>query len=297
MPLNFFYQRISLLLSVAKASSLSLISYNIVVYLCWLDIRFAVKFLFFLLILLTFTFQTSAVEHDELRIVTYLEAPFAYIKNGKLLGENIEIAKLLAASINLTPLFIHCPFARCLAMVENGQADMILAIKKTPEREKNLLFLTSAHLIQHFPLRFYLLAANDLTINKFDDLTPLTIGVLRGAKYFDQFDQSRVLKKVALTSREQLIKMLLRGRIDTFLEREESIQPLISSAQYQQKFKLADYQYNKAVGSYIAISKHSKIKNYANTLSQHLQQFIDDGTIEKIIAKRPLDLSNELNKN
>ncbi|MFQ3311411.1 MAG: polar amino acid transport system substrate-binding protein, partial [Colwellia sp.] len=81
---------------------------------------------------------------------------------------------------------------------------------------------------------------------------------------------------------KQLVSMLLKGRIDTFLEREESVLPLLSTAEYQNKLTIADYQYNKTINSYIAISKHSKAKRFANKLSQVLAKSLSDGTIEKI---------------
>ena len=100
--------------------------------------------------------------------------------------------------------------------------------------------------------------------------------------YFPLFDENQVIKKIELTSRKQIVNMLLKGRIDTFLEREESVLPLLSATVYQNKFTMADYQYNKPINSYIAISKKSKIKRYANELSQVLAKAIADGTIKRI---------------
>lgn len=76
--------------------------------------------------------------------------------------------------------------------------------------------------------------------------------------------------------------MLLKGRIDTLLEREETVLPLLSLAEYQNKFVMADYQYNKPMNSYITISKQSAIKRFTNILSQVLAKAILNGTIERI---------------
>ncbi len=245
-----------------------------------------VKYIFSLFIAVIFSCQVQAAYRGELRIATYIEEPFSYIKNNELVGENIEIAKLLAKSINLEPIFIHCPFARCLAMVKHGQADMIFGLRKFPEREIHLTFLSPAYMIQHYPLRFFTLKTSQQTINQFSDLTKLTVGILRGATYFDEFDHNRNIKKVALTSREQLVNMLLKGRIDTFLEREESIKPLVSQNDYKNKLVLANYQYDRASASYIAISKHSKIQSYSKKLSDNLAQLIQDGSLKKVMIDR-----------
>jgi polar amino acid transport system substrate-binding protein len=79
--------------------------------------------------------------------------------------------------------------------------------------------------------------------------------------------------------------MLLKGRIDTFLEREETVIPLLTASQYQHKVNVEKYQYNKPINSYIVISKQSKVKNYAEQLSQALAEAMADGTIQKIREK------------
>jgi len=243
------------------------------------------KCLFYLLVLFCCFSSLAIADKSELKIATFIEPPFVDLVGNKLVGENIEIAKLLAMSVGLQPIFIRCPFARCLTMVKRGQADMIFGLRKFPEREKELIFLDPPSMIQHYPLRFFVLSSNKIIIDSFDDLKKLSIGTLRGGSYFELFDNSKSITKVALTSREQLVHMLLKGRIDTFIEREESILPLLPKEVYQEKLSLANYQYDKAVNSYIAISKLSNIKVYSERLSQQLQKFATDGTIQNIRMK------------
>lgn len=241
--------------------------------------------LLFTLFLFSCYSSMAIADKKELKIAIFIEPPFTHLVDNKLVGEHIEIAKLLAISIGLKPVFIRCPFARCLAMAQHGQADMIIGIRKSPEREKDLIFLNPPYMIQHYPLRFFVLSSKKVIINHFDDLNKLSIGTLRGGSYFELFDNSKSFTKVEVTSREQLVQMLLRDRIDTFIEREESILPLLPLAKYQQKFTLANYQYDKAVNSYIAISKKSDINVYKQRLSEQLQNFVSDGTVKAIRMK------------
>ena len=243
------------------------------------------KYLLYLLFLFCCYSPLTLAYKEELKIATFIEPPFVDLVDNKFVGENIEIATLLSKSINLRPIFIRCPFARCLSMVKQGKADMIMGLKKSSEREKDLIFLNPPYMVQYYPLRFFTLASKKTVINNFDDLKKLTVGTLRGGSYFELFDNSKSITKVEITSREQLVQMLLRGRIDTFIEREQSILPLLPLEDYQQKFSLANYQYDKAVNSYIAISKHSNIKVYTERLSKQLQNLVTDGTIKNIRMK------------
>ncbi len=243
-----------------------------------------IKYLYYSVLFIAL-FIKSTKAHDELTIAVIIEPPFTNLVNGKLIGEHVALAKLLAKAVNLTPTFLHCPFARCLAMVESGQADMMFGLKKLATREKNLIFIEPCYQVQYHPLRFFISATNTIEINSLNDLDGLIVGTLRGASYFDQFDHSTRFKKVEITSREQLVQMLLKGHVDTFIEREESILPLLSSHQYQQKLSIAKYTYDDPVKSYIAISKKSHITKYAAQLSDSLAVTLESGEFAKIIAK------------
>ena len=101
---------------------------------------------------------------NELKVAVFLEPPFVDLVDNELVGENIEIVHLLAKSIKLTPIFLNCPPIRCLTMVKQGQADMILGLSKIPSREKDLIFLNPPYLLQQEPLRFFTLKEKNLTI-------------------------------------------------------------------------------------------------------------------------------------
>jgi polar amino acid transport system substrate-binding protein len=240
------------------------------------------KYFCYYVLLITTLFNSALATTDKLNVAVSLDPPYVDLVENKLVGEDIDIIHLLAKSIALKPVFIHCPFVRCLAMVKSGQADMLLGLSKSVDREKDLIFLNPPHSIQHHPLRFFTLKEKKLVITHFSDLNSLLVGTLRGAAYFPLFDENQTIKKIELTSGQQLVNMLLKGRIDTFLEREESVLPLLSTVEYQDKLAIADYQYNKIMNSYIVISKQSKIKRFANKLSQVLAKAIADGTIERI---------------
>lgn len=225
-----------------------------------------------------------ANEKPTINIAMHIEPPFSDIVDGEFVGENIEIGKALAAKAGKKAHFVYCPIARCFSLMQAGQADMIIAVRKTALREKFITYLTPPIKIQHLPLRFYIRTSNDIVLDSYEDLQPLRIGVLRGASYFDKFDHDTKISKIPLTTHQQLIDMLLKGRIDTFLEREESITPLVDKNVYLAGIKLAKFSYDKGVGSYIAISKRSPLATEITNLSHSLQALFDNGEMQRIIS-------------
>jgi ABC-type amino acid transport substrate-binding protein len=243
------------------------------------------KYFFYYIVSAIFFSNASLSAEHKLRVAVFLEPPYLTLSDNKLIGEHVEIVNLLASAIKFQPVFIQCPPVRCLAMVKQGKADMMIGLSKSLAREKDMVFLNPPYHVQHQPLHFYTLKDKNIRINSYTDLENLMIGTLRGAMYFSSFDNDNTLKKVEVTSRKQLVSMLLKGRIDTFLEREETVIPLLTASQYQNKINVEKYQYDKPINSYIVISKRSQVKSYAAQLSKALAKTMADGTLEKIRAK------------
>jgi ABC-type amino acid transport substrate-binding protein len=255
-------------------------------------LTFTIKFFCFCVLIINLLTNDVSAEGTELKVAIFIEPPFVNSIDDTLVGENVDIAKLLAKAMDLRLTLIRCPFARCMDMVEKGHADMIIGIKKTSLREENLTFLEPPILIQHHPLRFFTLESNNIVINNLNDLDGLVVGILRGSASFQAFDIDSKVDKVEITTQKQLVSMLLRGHIDAFLDREESITPLLPHHVYQQKISLSTYQYDKPVKGYIAISKHSYIKKYQVKLAEQLAIAEKSGIIDTIRINNRAKLSN-----
>ncbi|TPH12832.1 substrate-binding periplasmic protein [Litorilituus lipolyticus] len=244
------------------------------------------KLLSFLIFPLTLALLPTLVQaNDAINVATYIEPPFADKVNGKFVGRNIRLSKLIAKKLNKKVNFITCPMARCILMMQSGQADMIVSVLKTDEREEILTYIEPGINFQKQPISFFTLHTNKVEINSFEDLKSLIIGQVRGARYFEKFDNNNELTKVKITTRSQMIKMLLKGRIDVFIAREESIRPLIDKYNYQ-KLRIAQYQYLTPVTGYIAISKNSYLQQDIQKFSSIIKQIKDSGELDKVYYKK-----------
>lgn len=209
-----------------------------------------------------------------LKVAIYLDPPYVDYKNNQYIGEDIDLLIYLAKKSNMQIEYIRCPIARCLYLVKEGVADMVMQLKKTPERIKDYLFLQPATFIQEFPLNFYINKGLLNTIQNYQDLTGLKIGVIRGMSYFDRFDKDTELLKVKVNNREQLVGMLKKGRIDTFLDRDDAMLPILNRLNSQGEINKAKFKFTKYVKSYLVISKKTDISTYSNKLSHHLKDIV-----------------------
>lgn len=222
---------------------------------------------------------------DSILIATHIEAPFIYLENETFKGSNVEVAELLAARMNKTLEFIYCPFARCLAMAREGKADMMLSLIKNEERETFLSYLEQPFQHLETPVRFYVNKDSDLSIESYEDLHKLNVGVLRGATYFERFDEDQELSKVAIKSHTQLVEMLLKNRIDTFLGKETCTQDIVDRNTYEKELAMAPYIFHKKSDFYIAISKKSPLHKEVEEFSKALDQLMANGEIDKVLTR------------
>lgn len=200
---------------------------------------------------------SNAQKLPSLRLGIIIEPPYVEIVDGEYVGLHIKLARYFSSKLNTDLDFVQCPVARCLNLMEHGKIDMLIGMIKTEKRQQYMTYLPKPHRVQTVPIQFFVNRNSDVVINTYEDLQGLNIGVVRGIYYFDKFDYDTKLNKIKLKNFQQMINMLLKGRINTFIEREESIIPWIDKDLYRSNIRLAKYQYSKAVDSYVTISKNS----------------------------------------
>ena len=193
------------------------------------------RYLLKLLLLVTLVFPWKAIGYDLVKVAVHIEPPIVDFINNEFVGRHIEIAQALVIAMGKDIQFIQCPFARCFSMLQKGDVDWF---EKNQGTTKTISFLKSPMQYQHFPLRFYVNTKNAIKIHTYEDLEGLTLEVLRGGSYFERFDQDKKLIKIEMTTHEQLVNMMHKKRIDTFLKREESVLPWINKENYDVKFSL-----------------------------------------------------------
>ena len=155
-----------------------------------------------------------------LRLAT-LEYP-PYIINTELgpRGLAVDIVSTAFARIGRpikTELF---PVARGQIRLLNGDADAYFSIKKTPERERDMLFPQKSLMTQDYVF-FVNKGSRWRFTGSFDSLDNATIGVVIATSYGSRFDtavKAGTLRKLeAVTSHESNFRKLLAHRVDAVI--------------------------------------------------------------------------------
>lgn len=187
--------------------------------------------------------------------------------------------------LNVDVEFFYCPWARCLAAMENGQVDLLDKLYYSQDRESYLHYVKPAYQTQTSTFRFYSHVSNPVKIDNFDDLRDKTIGVVRSAIYYPKFDQAKDVRKISHLHLKNLVGMVKAKRIDALIAAPEFNQQLIEQYADTDELIKQDYEEQYVQYMYIGISRKSPWLVHKEILSQRLAKTLDDEVLSaKAIA-------------
>ena len=149
---------------------------------------------------------------EKLRIVTEPWAPYVYDDKGSMRGLDYETTVIVFQRLGVEVEWQFLPWKRCLAMLDQGNADGALDIFHSHERDALLLYPSEPLSAVEFVL-FY---ANDRPhpAQTLDDLRGLTVGTSPGYLYGEAFSESSLFDREPAPSHEANFGKLSLGRID-----------------------------------------------------------------------------------
>ena len=204
--------------------------------------------------------------------------------DGRWQGMGVEVVRTLAARAGDTVRFQLYPWPRALAMVERGQADILVALYSTPERQRRYAFFDR-------PLysdRLVLYQRRGATHHWQGDLRSLAgqrIAVVRGWYYGERFEQARPLfdvSEVALT--ENALQMLLHGRVDSVATNARNSTALISSLKLDARVQLLCPDIDQ-LDAYLAFPRTPRFAAARERYNELFEQMARSGELERIGAR------------
>lgn len=210
--------------------------------------------------------------------------------NNGYMGASVDLLQqILPPETKAVPVVY--PWKRALQMAKDGRIDLLLSLRKTPERSEFLRFTTHRAFpnpIVNFVRRGYL-----TKLTSWQQLIPLHGGISRGDTFgggFDGFMKEQLTIEEAATMAENFDK-LKRARIDYFI-----------TSQYAGNFYLQEIGRSHEIAAihphisdesiYFGFSRKSSCQELEPYLSKRLAELDQAGQLELLLAKYlhgPLD--------
>lgn len=239
-----------------------------------------------LIVLMSVLFASPAwgQETGKVRLVGFPYPPFYQIKNGAATGIAVDLAKAMFTRLERDYSLSIYPLKRSLSMLESGQADCVIILIKTPQRQKFLRFtepiITARGLIWSSTQR----GKSAVHFNTLKDLRKYKIGTTRGYSYGPEFDSflDTMNVETANSDYSNLLK-LLEHRIDIFPGNELVVQALIKQhPELRNKFLRSSKTFFEW-DLRIAVSRKSQLVRFLPEIEAVLSDLKQEGVVDAII--------------
>lgn len=211
--------------------------------------------------------------------------PMHWYDGKSLQGASIEIAKRVLddLKINYEVRYVG-PFPRILTLAEHGDVDMIATLKKTPEREKFLLFPNTAALSN--PVAVFTSREHPVHYKEWSDLVGLRGGITRGNLFGGGFDEylASNLKVEEANRPENSFEKLALGRIDYFVTGYYAGMAYLLKRGDEARF-VAQSSFVVDTPNYVVLTRKGKCADKLEAIDSHLALLKKSGVLDELIRK------------
>jgi len=219
---------------------------------------------------------------EKLRIVTEPWAPYVYLENGQPRGLDYETTAIVFQRLGIEVEWLFLPWKRCLAMLEQGQADGALDIFQNTARTDSLLYPNEPLSDVEFVL-FYA-NARPHPFQTLEDLRGLTIGVSAGYLYSQAFMNSPLFIREPAPTHEANFGKLLRGRIDLLITDRRVGQHVLNELKLQDQISELPTVINREP-QYLALRKNVGMDLLVQRFGAELKRFKQEPAYAELNAR------------
>jgi len=198
-------------------------------------------------------------------------------------GVDIDILKGLEKHLKQKIVVHRHPFARALAMIRAGEADLISGVAFTSKRSEFISYVPTAYFLVT-PV-FYTQKDRGHLVRNYDDLYRFKIGYSLHSAYFEPFNSDARLQKIGVSTEEQLIKMVALGRIDIIIGTNPNLAWDIKKHGFKDKIEQIHYIPPKATPIYMGLAKKDNLVVLQGKIDDYLKKMVSSGELEQISKK------------
>lgn len=224
---------------------------------------------------------TTAGAGEKIIVAINDTPPWKMLVNGNPEGIDIAITDKLVSRLGMEPVYVTMPFKRCLRSLKVGKADLMgfLAYKK-----ERTLFLKYLHPPYQGDVKiFYVRKGEAARLTSYEDLHHLKVGLMRGHKHFDPFDNDTEIVKEEVDNQQSNYEKLILGRIDAVIENDTQGPYKTFQFGVSDKVEIAPYTVPLGKNGFFALSRQSSHMKRLAEFETVLKQMVESGEIDAII--------------
>lgn len=214
--------------------------------------------------------------------------PFYFEDAGGMRGAAYEIAAEVARQQGYRFEIERRPWKRIQAGLKTGEIEMMILYFKTPERADDVIYAEFPHIYEASAL-FVESSSSIAFTGDLGALRAYRFGSVRGYSHGEVYDHSTVLSKQEVNNEQQLIRVLVNGRVDVAVCNPQAIRFYAKQMGMEERIRFLE----PAVAvepNYLAFSKaRPNATKLAKAFSDGLREFMRTPRYRRILNEYELD--------
>ncbi len=242
-----------------------------------------------LLLALTLLLSCQVRAVELLAVGTEFAKVFERTPSGEFAGLGVDVVRALAHQQHDTVRFEIYPWPRAQAMIELGQADILIGPYKTLEREARFSFMDRA--FYQDKMIFFVRSGSTFSWGgSIDKLRPFQIATISGWAYGPSFDRARAELKVSNAPKlENGVLMLVHGRVDVLAANRRNIEPVLAALRLHGAVTEVGPPIDTQNG-YLAFPRIAQFDSLRLRYNQAFNELVDKGELVRLGRKHEVQV-------
>jgi polar amino acid transport system substrate-binding protein len=201
-------------------------------------------------------------------------------KDGQVIGIDVTIVETVLNELGIRCIHVPRPWLRAELEFDNGDTDMLFVMKLTPDRAEKWSMVgpirsnRRAYFVRH--------DSGIQDIKAVKDLKGLTVGVVRGYRYSEEFEKAGYFKKEVVNAIKQNVLKLIAGNVDVTLENVIPFKLQLRRSGGKELVRMLPTIVETS-DRYAAFHKDEQGEKLSKMFQEKLDELIANGTIQSII--------------
>ena len=199
-------------------------------------------------------------------------------------GPYPELLRELARRVKQPLVLLPCPITRCLLEMEEGRADLVIAVQKTPGRSLIVDFLDPPF---SAPARsgLFVRSTDPRPFLRYEELYGKRVATTYNTRYSPAFDKDGRIQRDVGPNIEGSFNKLMSGRVDVVIANLVHGEEVAARAAYKGQVVRRPLVLAGSAPRQIGLARSSPYYSLKPQLQEALAGMVSDGTVSRLLAR------------
>lgn len=208
--------------------------------------------------------------------------PFSYVDDkGHAVGFDVDVMNQVAKNQGYQVEYKILPWQQMFTSVENGESDVAISGISYNDNRASKYSLSDPYAYVPMAVLYF---DGKATVNKFEDIKGLRLGVQRGGTYEALAHEQNIAQTVSSDTVFLGFQKMVKGDVDVLMSDKQILQNIANNYP-EHHAKVVEYGDPSDKNSYVVVIGNSQKSDVIQEINQGIKQLKDSGELAKLEQK------------